>query len=90
LGAYADFKRRAINPAVAEINEKTDLSVSFRELKAKGSKAVERLAFSIRADSGQQLELVQPSPPPQLEFGLEIPSDHQELVQASASHVSLK
>jgi hypothetical protein len=48
------------------------------------------LAFSIRADSGQQLELVQPSPPPQLEFGLEIPSDHQELVQASASHVSLK
>jgi plasmid replication initiation protein len=38
LGAYADFKRRAINPAVAEINEKTDLTVSFRELKAKGSK----------------------------------------------------
>jgi hypothetical protein len=27
LGAYADFKRRAINPAVAEINEKTDLRV---------------------------------------------------------------
>ena len=60
LGAYSDFKRRAINPAVAEINEKTDLTVSFRELKAKGSKAVERLAFSLRADSGQQLELVQP------------------------------
>jgi plasmid replication initiation protein len=89
LGAYADFKRRAINPAVAEINEKTDLTVSFRELKAKGSKAVERLAFSIRADSGQQLELVQPSPPPQLEFGLEISSEHQELVQASAERYGL-
>ena len=89
LGAYADFKRRAINPAVAEINEKTDLTVSFRELKAKGSKAVERLAFSIRADSGQQLELVQPSPPPQLEFGLEIPSEHQELVQAFAGRYGL-
>ena len=89
LGAYADFKRRAINPAVAEINEKTDLTVSFRELKAKGSKAVERLAFSIRADSGQQLELVQPSPPPQLEFGLEIPSEHQELVQESAGRYGL-
>jgi hypothetical protein len=33
--------------------------------------AKKRLAFSIRADSVQQLELVQPSPPPQLEFGLE-------------------
>jgi hypothetical protein len=89
LGAYADFKRRAINPAVAEINEKTDLTVSFRELKAKGSKAFERLAFSIRADSGQPLELVQPSPPPQLEFGLEIPSEHQEVVQASAGRFGL-
>jgi len=52
LAAYADFKRRAINPAIVEINAKTDLTISFRELKAKGSKAVERLAFSIRADSG--------------------------------------
>jgi hypothetical protein len=89
LGAYADFKRRAINPAVAEINEKTDLTVSFRELKAKGSKAVERLTFSIRADSGQQLELLQPSPPPQLEFGLEIPAEHQERVQASVERYGL-
>ena len=89
LGAYADFKRRAINPAVAEINEKTDLTVSYRELKAKGSKAVERLAFAIRADIGQQLELVQPSPPPQLEFGLEIPSEHQELVQEFAGRYGL-
>ena len=89
LAAYADFKRRAINPAIAEINAKTDLTISFRELKAKGSKAVERLAFSIRADSGQQLELVQPSPPPQLEFGLEIPAEHQELVQAFAGRYGL-
>src|SRR5260370_1721695 len=89
LAAYADFKRRAINPAIVEINAKTDLTISFRELKAKGSKAVERLAFSIRADSGQQLELVQPSPPPQLEFGLEIPSEHQELVQAFAGRYGL-
>jgi hypothetical protein len=58
-------------------------------LKAKGSKAVERLAFSIRADSGQQLELVQPSPPPQLEFGLEMSSEHQELVQAFAGRYGL-
>jgi plasmid replication initiation protein len=89
LAAYADFKRRAINPAIAEINAKTDLTISFRELKAKGSKAVERLAFLIRADSGQQLELVQPSPPPQLEFGLEIPAEHQELVQAFAGRYGL-
>jgi hypothetical protein len=55
----------------------------------KGSKAVERLAFSIRADSGQQLELVQPPPPPQLEFGLETPAEHQELVQAFAERYGL-
>jgi plasmid replication initiation protein len=89
LGAYADFKRRAINPAVGEINEKTDLIVSYRELKAKGSKAVERLAFLIRADIGQQLELVQPSPPPQLEFGLEIPLEQQELVREFAEQYGL-
>ena len=63
LAAYADFKRRAIKPAVAEIDAKTDLTISSRELEAKGSKAIERLAFSIRADVGQQLELVQPPPP---------------------------
>ena len=28
LAAYADFKRRAIKPAIAEINEKTDLTIS--------------------------------------------------------------
>jgi plasmid replication initiation protein len=89
LAAYADFKRRAIKPAIAEINAKTDLNISFRELKAKGSKAVERLAFSIRAHSGQQLELVQPPPPPQLEFGLETPAEHQELVQAFAERYGL-
>jgi plasmid replication initiation protein len=89
LAAYADFKRRAIKPAIAEINAKTDLNISFRELKAKGSKAVERLAFSIRADSCQQLELVQPPPSPQLEFGLETPAEHQELVQAFAERYGL-
>ena len=81
LAAYADFKRRAIKPAIAEITAKTDLTISFRELKAKGSKAVERLAFSIRANGGQQLEVVQPPPPPQLEFGLEMPAEQEELVQ---------
>jgi plasmid replication initiation protein len=82
LAAYADFKRRAIKPA-------TDLTISFRELKAKGSKAVERLGFSIRADSSQQLELVQPPIPPQLEFGLEMSAEHQELVQALARQYQL-
>jgi plasmid replication initiation protein len=89
LAAYADFKRRAIKPAIAEITAKTDLTISFRELKAKGSKAVERLAFSIRANSGQQLELVQPPPPPQLEFGLEMPAEYQELVQGFQERYAL-
>jgi plasmid replication initiation protein len=33
LAEYADFKRRAIRPAVDEINRESDLSISFRELK---------------------------------------------------------
>jgi plasmid replication initiation protein len=43
LGLYADFKRRAVQPAVTEINEKCDLALSFTEVKAKGSKAIEAL-----------------------------------------------
>ncbi len=52
LGNYADFKRRAVQTAVDEINAKSDIFLSFVEIKARGSKAVESLDFTIapRAD----------------------------------------
>ncbi len=79
LGNYADFKRRAVQPAVDEINEKSDIFVSFTEIKAKGSKAVESLALAIgtRADSAGIDSLPLPVPP-QMELGLESERDAME------------
>src|SRR5262249_36510658 len=74
LALYPDFKRRAIRPAIDEINKRTDLRerVTFSEIKANGSKAVERLRFSISTKAGRpDVELLPLAPPPQLELGLE-------------------
>jgi plasmid replication initiation protein len=48
LPAYKNLKQKALTPAVDEINEKRDLSVSFTEEKQKGSKAITALNFRIR------------------------------------------
>jgi hypothetical protein len=72
LALYPDFKRRAIRPAIQEINKRTDLRVTFSEIKANGSKAVEKLRFTISTKAGQaDVELLALNPPPQLELGLE-------------------
>jgi plasmid replication initiation protein len=72
LALYPDFKRRAIRPAIDEINKRTDLRVTFSEIKANGSKAVERLRFAISTKAGRpDVELLPLAPPPQLELGLE-------------------
>ncbi len=79
LGNYADFKRRAVQPAVDEINEKTDIFLSFTELKAKGSKAVESLALAIgtRTD-GSGIDSLPLPVPPQMELGLDSERDAME------------
>jgi hypothetical protein len=79
LAEYADFKRRAIKPAIDEINRESDLSISFRELKRERSKAVDRLVFSIKREKRPELEVLQPPAPPQLEFGLETQSEDDQL-----------
>lgn len=48
LSAYKHFKSKALQPAIEEINAKTDLIVTYKEEKAKGSKAVRALTFAIR------------------------------------------
>lgn len=82
LVPYADFKRRAVQPAVDEINEKSDLSVTFSEIKAKGSKAVESLSFLILSkSSADEVEAIKLPPPPQLELSLsEDPAVEDRLV----------
>jgi plasmid replication initiation protein len=71
LSLYPDFKRRAVQPAVEEINLRTDLRVSFSEIKAHGSKAVERLLFKIGRKRNQvDSDALPLGPVPQLELSL--------------------
>jgi plasmid replication initiation protein len=48
LKRYADFNRVAVQPAMKEINEKTDISLAFREVKRPGTKIVASLIFTVR------------------------------------------
>jgi plasmid replication initiation protein len=52
LQRYFDFKRVAIKPAIKEINGKSDLLVSFREVKKPGSKSVHKIIFDLRHKEG--------------------------------------
>jgi plasmid replication initiation protein len=79
LVPYADFKRRAVQPAVEEINEKSDILVGFSEIKIKGSKAVESLAFTIMSKSSSaDVELMAMPPSPQLQLSLSEDPDAEE------------
>ena len=79
LVPYADFKRRAVQPAVEEINEKSDILVGFSEIKIKGSKAVESLAFTIISKSSSaDVELMAMPPSPQLQLSLSEDPDAEE------------
>lgn len=91
LVPYADFKRRAVQPAVEEINEKSDILVGFSEIKIKGSKAVESLAFTIISKSSSaDVELMAMPPSPQLQLSLsEDPDAEERLVSEVKSKYGL-
>jgi plasmid replication initiation protein len=79
LALYKDFKKRALLPAVTEINQKTDIFVSFIENKVKGAKAVESLTFTISENAkASELEAVPIPQAPQLELELPEPNEHGE------------
>lgn len=76
LGNYADFKRRAVQTAVDEINAKTDIFLSFIEVKARGSKAVESLDFTIAPRTNPTgIETLALPVAPQMELKLEKEED---------------
>ena len=59
LGSYGSFKRRALAPAVTEINNRSDILVSYVERKKPGTKAVEAITFTIEANpNADRLEQV--------------------------------
>jgi hypothetical protein len=68
---------------------KTDLSLSFRELKRPGSKAIDRLVFSIKSEPAPALEVLQPPPPPQLEFPLETQPEDQLFLEECMNRYGL-
>ena len=79
LALYKDFKKRALLPSVAEINEKTDIFVSFVENKIRGAKTVESLTLTITENANaSKLESVAIPRPPQLELELAEPNDDAE------------
>jgi plasmid replication initiation protein len=79
LALYKDFKKRALLPAVTEINQKTDIFVSFVENKIKGAKAVESLTLTISENANaSELEAVSIPQAPQLELELPESNEHGE------------
>ena len=52
LASYHDFKRNAIDPAIQEISDETDLRISYTELKT--NRSVQRLVFTIETKTNTQ------------------------------------
>lgn len=68
---YFDFKKTAILPAINEINTKSDMLISFRELKKPGTKMVEKLVFDLRHKEGPgTYELITLPREPQIDLPL--------------------
>lgn len=55
---YANLKARVLAPAIAEVNEKTDLFIRFNEIK--NGRSVERIEFTIRHAPEKEIKLPEP------------------------------
>lgn len=55
---YGNFKNRVLSPALLELNDKTDVQISFNEIK-KG-RSVERIEFTIRHAPEKEIKLPEP------------------------------
>jgi plasmid replication initiation protein len=54
LKRYNDFKKVALQPAVREINKKTDIVITFHELRKPGTKIICTIVFSIGMKEGAE------------------------------------
>jgi plasmid replication initiation protein len=54
LKRYNDFKKVALEPAVREINKKTDIFISFQEIKQPGTKIICAIIFCIGMKEGAE------------------------------------
>jgi plasmid replication initiation protein len=90
LALYPDFKRWAIKPAVNEINnhKNSDLRVSFEEIKAKGSRAVEKLRFRMVSAAKESADFTFPEPQPELPLG-DVEQSQPDLIDELAARYGL-
>jgi plasmid replication initiation protein len=85
LAAYKHFKNKALTPALAEINARTDLSVIAKEEKIKGSKAVGAIAFTIRLNQANHARLDSIKLPERSQLELTLDSDPEVVASLSPS-----
>lgn len=80
LRRYNDFKKVALEPAVREINKKTDIFVTFQEIKQPGTKIICAIIFGIRMKEGAEPPYIEAEFRAQPELPLEKPElkDAQE------------
>ena len=58
LKRYNDFKKVALQPAVREINKKTDILITFHEIRQPGTKIICAIIFSISMKEGAEPVLI--------------------------------
>lgn len=56
--AYGNFKSKALLPAIEEVNKKTDLHISFKELKV--GRKIDQIEFTIRHAPEKEIKLPEP------------------------------
>jgi plasmid replication initiation protein len=90
LVLYPDFKRWAIKPAVNEINDhkNSDLRVSFEEIKARGSRAIEKLRFRMVSVAKEPADFTFPEPQPELPLG-DVEQSQPDLIDELAARYGL-
>src|SRR6516164_2055603 len=71
LKRYNDFKKVALQPAVREINKKTDIFISFQEVKRPGTKIICAIIFGIAIKEGAETVHIEPEFRAQSELPLE-------------------
>src|SRR6516162_8709458 len=71
LKRYNDFKKVALQPAVREINKKTDIFITFQEIKRPGTKIICAIIFGIAIKEGAEAVHIEPEFHAQSELPLE-------------------
>ena len=56
LQIWANLRQRALNPAIAEINKKTDLRVTLKSLKRSKHRRVDALVFAIETKAAPNVD----------------------------------